>query len=151
MANEHAVMSDDDRDVICDPEDSERVIAYISKYYRKNGTDGGYYCDANAIRAVLTYTQHFDADEIAAWPDDEDIIVPNGTSAYAWIVDDVKGKGLAYKVIATQMGNTAVVTWEHYGEFDVGKLFEGEWFGWERNGELTDKDCVQHCAARSRL
>jgi hypothetical protein len=124
---------------------------YISHHILyKHGVDG-YTCEAAAIRAVLTYAQHFDADEIAAWPEGEDIVIPKGTSLYYWILDYAKDKGLAYKVIGVQMRITAVVTWEHYGEFDPGKLTEGAWFGWERNGELIDKECVQNREACPRL
>jgi hypothetical protein len=144
-------MSDDTRACVRDPEDGQRVIAHVRKYYRTDGVLGGYTCDADAIRLVLTYSQHFDDDEIAAWPEDEHIMMPIGTSLYDWILDYAKGKGLAYKVIAVRMRNTAVVTWEHYGDFDVGKLTEGGWFGWERKGKLIDKECVPSCEACPRL
>jgi hypothetical protein len=122
--------------------DCGRPLAKVSKYYREDGTDGGFNCDADAIRAVLRHTQHFDEDEIAAWPDSDHIIVPNGTSLYPFIVRRVKSEGLAYKVIAKRMPNAAVRTWDHYGEFDEGALCEGEWFSWERNGISIEKECV---------
>jgi hypothetical protein len=70
-----------------------------------------YTCEADAIRAVLTYAKHFDADEIAAWPEGEEITIPQGTSLYHRILDYAKRKGLAYRVIAVRMRSTAVVKW----------------------------------------
>jgi hypothetical protein len=132
-------------------DDCGRPLAEVRKYYREDGTDGGFNCDANAIRAVLRHTKHFDEDEITAWPDSEHIIVPNGTSLYPFIVRRVKSEGLVYKVRAKRMPNGAVRTWDHHGEFDVGTLYEGEWFSWERNGILIEKGCVSSYMPRQRL
>jgi hypothetical protein len=143
-------MSNDPRRAcVRDPETGHRVIAYARKEYRMNGVLRGYTRDADAIRAVLTDAQHFDADEIAAWPEGEDIMIPKGTSLYYWILDCAKAKGLAYKVTAAKMRNTAILTREHYGEFPYST--EWAWFGWEREGKLIDKECVHNFEASPRL
>lgn len=126
-------------------DDSGDAVAKVIKYYYEDGSDGGFDCDADAVRAVLRHTRHFDEDEIAAWPDSKHIIIPNGTRLYPFILCRAKSEGLAYKVVAKRMYNAAIRTSDHCGEFDDGKLWEGEWFSWERMGILIEKECVRSC------